>query len=90
MIFHIPNQGCKGSGILLNSVFDALLHYAALNASSTGRMSADELNTVAAMLRSCAASYNLLFFWLSHALLWNSLNHNGRTLRISDGLMMDL
>ncbi|KAG6407594.1 hypothetical protein SASPL_130590 [Salvia splendens] len=36
---------------LPNSIFDAFLHYAALNASSTGRMSADELNTVAPVLR---------------------------------------
>ncbi|XP_042058264.1 protein IRREGULAR XYLEM 15-like [Salvia splendens] len=63
-----------------SSVFDALLHYAALNASSIGRMSADELNIVAAVLRRCANSCNLLVFGLSHeTLLWNSFNHNGRT-----------
>ncbi|KAG6435487.1 hypothetical protein SASPL_100361 [Salvia splendens] len=48
-------------------------------------MSADELNTVAVVLRRCAASCNLLVFRLSHEiLLWNSLNHNGRTVFVSD------
>ncbi|KAG6401353.1 hypothetical protein SASPL_138207 [Salvia splendens] len=78
-----PAENSKSS--LPNSVFDVLLHYAALNASSTGRMSADEMNTVAAVLRRCTASCNLLVFGLSHkTLLWNSLNHNGRTVFVSD------
>ncbi|KAG6408941.1 hypothetical protein SASPL_131969 [Salvia splendens] len=80
-----PAAAENSKSSLPNSVFDALLHYAALNASSTGRMSGDELNTVAAVLRRCAAPCNLLVFGLSHeTLLWNSLNHNGRTVFVSD------
>ncbi|KAG6435127.1 hypothetical protein SASPL_106778 [Salvia splendens] len=45
-------------------------------------MSVDELNTVAPC---SAASCNLLVFGLSHeTLLWNSLNHNGCTVFVSD------
>ncbi|KAG6436106.1 hypothetical protein SASPL_100988 [Salvia splendens] len=70
---------------LPNSVFDELLHYAALNASSTGCMSGDELDTVVTVLRRCTGPCNLLVFGLSHeTLLWNSLNHNGRTVFVSD------
>ncbi|KAL1534593.1 protein IRX15-LIKE-like [Salvia divinorum] len=69
---------------LPNSVFDALLHYAAINASS-GRMSGDEVSAIAAVLRRCAAPCNILAFGLSHEiLLWNSLNHRGRTVFVSD------
>ncbi|KAG6421884.1 hypothetical protein SASPL_118443 [Salvia splendens] len=70
-------------------VFDALVHYAALNASSASRMSAEELSAVAAVLRCCAAPCNLLVFGITHeTLLWSSLNRNGRSVFIGDSAYM--
>lgn len=75
----------KSKSQLPKPVFDALLHYAALNASSAGRMSADELHAIGAVLRRCNAPCNFLVFGLSHeTLLWHSLNHNGRTVFVGD------
>ncbi|KAL8541448.1 hypothetical protein ACS0TY_002642 [Phlomoides rotata] len=70
---------------LPNTIYDALLHYAAVNASSTGRMSPEELIYIGGVLRRCAAPCNLLVFGIPHeTLLWNALNHNGRTVFVGE------
>lgn len=75
----------KSKSQLPKPIFDALLHYASLNASSAGRMSPEELKTIATVLRHCAAPCNFLVFGLTHeTLLWNSLNHKGRTVFVGD------
>ncbi|KAL6494704.1 hypothetical protein OROGR_031504 [Orobanche gracilis] len=66
-------------------VHDALLHYAAANATSSGRMSPAEMKHIAAVLRRCSAPCNLLVFGLTHeTLLWSTLNHNGRTVFVDE------
>ncbi|KAL6514222.1 hypothetical protein OROHE_019209 [Orobanche hederae] len=66
-------------------VHDALLHYAAANATSSGRMSPAELKHIAAVLRRCDAPCNLLVFGVTHeTLLWSTLNHNGRTIFVDE------
>ncbi|XP_073307430.1 protein IRX15-LIKE-like [Primulina huaijiensis] len=75
----------KPKSQLPKPVFDALLHYASANASSSDRMSADEVKSVAAVLRRCNPPCNFLVFGLTHeTLLWNSLNHNGLTVFIDE------
>ncbi|VFQ81894.1 unnamed protein product [Cuscuta campestris] len=65
---------------------DALLYYATLNTSSVGsRMSSPEVSAVVASLRRCGYACNFLVFGLTHeTLLWNSLNHNGRTVIVDE------
>ncbi|CAI9769134.1 unnamed protein product [Fraxinus pennsylvanica] len=66
-------------------VFDALLHYASINDTASGRMSSAELKSIAAVLRRCAAPCNFLVFGITHeTLLWNSLNYNGRTVFVDE------
>ncbi|KAI3445959.1 hypothetical protein Pfo_002624 [Paulownia fortunei] len=79
------NASAKAKSRLPKPVFDALLHYASANATSAGRMSSAEVKYIAAVLRRCAAPCNLLVFGLTHeTLLWNSLNHNGRTVLVDE------
>ncbi|GFZ18780.1 IRREGULAR XYLEM protein [Actinidia rufa] len=72
---------------LPDPVLKALLHYASTpNATATAdHMSAADLKTISAALRQCPAPCNLLVFGLSHeTLLWNALNHRGRTVFIDE------
>ncbi|KAH6819870.1 hypothetical protein C2S53_012831, partial [Perilla frutescens var. hirtella] len=79
----------KSKSHLPKHIFDAILHYASLNASSAGPMSPEELNTIAAVLRHCASPCNFLVFGLSHeTLLWNFLNPKGRTVFVGDSTYM--
>ncbi|XP_047950322.1 protein IRX15-LIKE-like [Salvia hispanica] len=84
-----PPAVANSNSQLPKPVFDALVHYAALNASSASRMTAEELSAVAAVLRRCAPPCNLLVFGITHeTLLWSSLNRNGRTVFVGDSAYM--
>ncbi|XP_047341769.1 protein IRX15-LIKE-like [Impatiens glandulifera] len=72
-------------------IFDALIHYASANSttSTTARMSSSELKSVASVLRRCASPCNFLVFGLTHeTLLWNSINHKGRTVIVDESSYM--
>lgn len=86
---HSGSGTTAGKSPLPGPIFDALLHYASFNStSSKSRMSPEELSSVAAVLRACNASpapCNFLVFGLTHELfLWNTLNFNGRTVFVGD------
>lgn len=73
------------------SVADALLHYASLanssaaGAASGGHMSSAEVASIAAALRHCSPGCNFLIFGLTHeSLLWQALNHNGRSVFLDE------
>ncbi|KAL2490787.1 Protein IRX15-LIKE [Abeliophyllum distichum] len=70
---------------LPRSVFDALLHYASINDTASGRMSSAELKSIVSVLRHCGTPCNFLVFGITHeTLLWNSLNLNGRTIFVDE------
>ncbi|PON88100.1 IRX15/IRX15L/IGXM [Trema orientale] len=80
-------SGLDSTAPLPRSVADALLHYASLSNSSAGAaMTSSEIHAVAAALRHCAASgCSFLVFGLTHeSLLWQALNHNGRTVLLDE------
>ncbi|XP_073299295.1 protein IRX15-LIKE [Primulina huaijiensis] len=69
---------------LSRSVVRALVHYAS-NSNSTDRMSYTDMNQISEALRQCSQRCNFLVFGLTHeTLLWNALNHNGRTVFIDE------
>ncbi|KZV33215.1 hypothetical protein F511_16249 [Dorcoceras hygrometricum] len=83
------NAAAKSKSQLPRSVFDALLQYASVNSTISGRLSSAELKSVASVLRTCATQCNLLVFGITHeTLLWDSLNHNGRTVFIGESSYM--
>ncbi|KAI3777127.1 hypothetical protein L1987_46921 [Smallanthus sonchifolius] len=69
---------------LPKSVVKALVHYAA-NANSTNHMSQTDIKQISDVLKQCSSPCNFLVFGLtSETLLWNALNHHGRTVFIDE------
>ncbi|XP_073158179.1 protein IRX15-LIKE [Henckelia pumila] len=69
---------------LSRSVVRALVHYSS-NSNNTHRMSYTDMNQISEALRQCSQPCNFLVFGLTHeTLLWNALNHNGRTVFIDE------
>ncbi|KAK1422043.1 hypothetical protein QVD17_24890 [Tagetes erecta] len=69
---------------LPKSVMKALVHYAA-NANSTDHMSQTDIEQVTDVLKQCTSPCNFLVFGLTReTLLWNALNHYGRTVFIDE------
>ncbi|CAI0430297.1 unnamed protein product [Linum tenue] len=69
---------------LPTSVINTLVHYAS-RSNDTFHMSHAELKSVSDVLRKCSHPCNLLVFGLTHeTLLWNSLNHRGRTVVVEE------
>ncbi|MFS7947578.1 putative polysaccharide biosynthesis domain-containing protein [Helianthus anomalus] len=69
---------------LPKSVVKALVHYAA-NANSTDHMSQTDMKQISDVLKQCTSPCNFLVFGLTReTLLWNALNHHGRTVFIDE------
>ncbi|KAM0003771.1 putative polysaccharide biosynthesis domain-containing protein [Helianthus debilis subsp. tardiflorus] len=69
---------------LPKSVVKALVHYAA-NANSTDHMSQTDMKQISDVLKQCTSPCNFLVFGLTReTLLWNALNHYGRTVFIDE------
>ncbi|XP_071695977.1 protein IRX15-LIKE-like [Rutidosis leptorrhynchoides] len=69
---------------LPKSVAKALIHYAS-NSNSTDHMSHTDIKQISDALRQCTSPCNFLVFGLTpETLLWNALNHNGRTVFIDE------
>ncbi|KAL9999108.1 putative polysaccharide biosynthesis domain-containing protein [Helianthus debilis subsp. tardiflorus] len=69
---------------LPKSVMRALVHYAA-NTNSTNHMSQTDIKQISDVLKQCTSPCNFLVFGLTpETLLWNALNHYGRTVFIDE------
>ncbi|KAI3500414.1 hypothetical protein L1887_36235 [Cichorium endivia] len=69
---------------LPKSVIKALIHYAATT-NSTNHMSQTDIKQISDVLKQCTTPCNLLVFGLTpETLLWNALNHHGRTVFIDE------
>ncbi|CAI9282885.1 unnamed protein product [Lactuca saligna] len=69
---------------LPKSVIKALIHYAA-TANTTNHMSQTDIKQISDVLKQCTTPCNLLVFGLTpETLLWNALNHHGRTVFIDE------
>ncbi|XP_041994189.1 protein IRX15-LIKE-like [Salvia splendens] len=81
--FIAPRDTTAAQSPLPDPISDALLYYASANATPT--MSPGEIESVYSVLRGCSAPCNLLVFGLTQeSLLWNSLNHLGRTVFVDE------
>ncbi|PWA92498.1 hypothetical protein CTI12_AA075540 [Artemisia annua] len=70
--------------IMPKSVVKALIHYAA-NTNSSEHMSHTDIKHISDVLKQCQSPCNFLVFGLTpETLLWNALNHNGRTVFIDE------
>ncbi|KAL8231278.1 hypothetical protein R6Q57_001056 [Mikania cordata] len=70
--------------ILPKSVMRALVHYA-VNTNSTNHMSQIDIKQISDALKQCSSPCNFLVFGLTpETLLWNALNHYGRTVFIDE------
>ncbi|KAL4582242.1 hypothetical protein LXL04_006786 [Taraxacum kok-saghyz] len=69
---------------LPKSVIKALIHYAAAT-NTTNHMSQTDIRQISDVLKQCSVPCNLLVFGLTaETLLWNALNHHGRTVFIDE------
>nr|XP_043617990.1 protein IRX15-LIKE [Erigeron canadensis] len=69
---------------LPKSVMKALVHYAA-NTNRTDHMSQTDIKQIMDVLKQCTSPCNFLVFGLTaETLLWNALNHYGRTVFIDE------
>ncbi|KAK1433092.1 hypothetical protein QVD17_09998 [Tagetes erecta] len=81
---HITNTINNSQETLPKSVMKALVHYAA-NANSTNHMSQTDIKQILDVLKQCISPCNFLVFGLTpETLLWNALNHYGRTVFIDE------
>ncbi|KAL8200569.1 hypothetical protein R6Q57_011908 [Mikania cordata] len=70
--------------IVPKSVTKALMHYAA-NTNSSDHMSHTDIKQISDVIRQCPSPCNFLVFGLTpETLLWNALNHGGRTVFIDE------
>ncbi|XP_071730946.1 protein IRX15-LIKE-like [Rutidosis leptorrhynchoides] len=69
---------------LPKSVTKALMHYAA-NTNNTDHMSHTDIKQITDVLKQCTSPCNFLVFGLTpETLLWNAINHFGRTVFIDE------